>query len=416
MTEEEHQRTQGRGRWPPRGLAGWLVRRFVPPDADPKSPETRIKLGMLEGWTSTALSVLLSAAKLLLGVFTGSISVLADGVNNLADVGSSAIIALGFRWSRKPRDREHPFGHGRIETVTALVLSTVLVMVGLDVAGESVRRLMRPEPILGTWPVIAVLGVTIVVKEWLAAFARRLAHATESPVLEADSWNHHFDVLSTSVVVIALIGSRFELHSIDGWAGLFVSLFIIYTGVKFARQSINTLLGEAPKESELQAIAQAAMSEAGVRGVHDIILHKYGDLRLASLHIEVDARRTALDVHDLAERVEVAVGRAASCDTIVHVDPVNRDHPRYAEILDIVGALVKSDARVMGFHDLRVDGDAGDVMISVDLVVRIDVKADAYDSVRARAGAFVQARAHDVTKMQVGIESGYGGALETHAG
>lgn len=391
-----------------------LVRRVVLAGADPKSPETRIKLGMLEGWTSTAVSVFLSIIKLLLGWFTGSIAVLADGVNNLADVGSSVIIALGFRWSKKPRDDEHPFGHGRIETVSALVLSIVLVMVGLDVATESVKRLIKPEPIHGTWLVIGLLGITIVVKEWLAGFARRLARVTESPVLEADAWNHRFDVLSTSLVVIALIGSRYEWHAIDGWAGLLVSLFIVYTGLKFARQSVSTLLGEAPTEAEVKAIENAAMAESGVRGVHDIILHKYGDMRLASLHIEVDARRSALEVHDLAERVELSVGKAAACDTIVHVDPVDRNHPRYAEVCAMLESFAKSEVRVTGFHDLRISGEQGSVVVSLDLVVRLDVAPSEYDALRVSLGEHLGKGINGLKVAHVGVEGGYAGAAGTH--
>ena len=416
MTDKDREKPRVTTKWPPGGLTGLLVRQVVKADADPKSPEARIALGMLEGWTSTVISVLLSGVKLLLGWLTGSIAVLADGVNNLADVGSSLVIALGFRWSQKPRDNQHPFGHGRIESVTALVLSTVLVMVGLDVASESIQRLVKPEAIRGGVTLIGILGATIVLKEWLARFARRLARVTESPVLEADSWNHHFDVLSTTVVVIALIGSRYGLSSIDGWAGLLVSIFIVYTGVKFARQSVSTLLGEAPTEEEVQTIEKAALAEAGVRGVHDIILHKYGDMRLASLHIEVDAGRSALEVHDLAERVEIVVGKSASCDVIVHVDPVDRNHARYAEVLAMLETFAKSESRVTGFHDLRVTGERGELVVSVDFVVHLDVSTLDYESVRTCVRAFLQQRVDGLKDVQVGVEGGYAGAVGMRIG
>ncbi len=362
------------GRWPLPGLMGWMAGRVVPADMDPHGAEARMRLGMLEGWTSTGLSIVLSSLKLLLGWMTGSIALLADGINNLADVGTSLVIALGFRWSQKPRDSKHPFGHGRIETIAALVLSITLIMVGLDVVMESVHRLTEPRLVSVAPAIIGILAVTIVVKGWMALFARRLARVTGSSVLEADFWNHQFDVLSTSVVVLALVTSRFGWATVDGWAGLVVSMFILYTGYRYARQSVSVLLGEAPRREELQKIRAAAGAAHGVRGVHDIIMHKYGDVKIASLHIEVDANRSALDAHDLAEQVERVVEEATACKTTVHVDPVDRRHPRYADVRGRLDALMAGERRIVEFHDLRVSGADGAVEVSLDVVTGLDVE------------------------------------------
>ena len=388
-------------------MTGWLVRTFVPGDADPKSPDMRARLGMLEGWTSTVASILLSTTKLLLGWMTGSIAVIADGINNLTDVGSSLVIAFGFRWSQKPRDQDHPFGHGRVETVAALVLSITLIMVGLDVGKESVHRLLHPEAFTAPPWVVGLLVVTTILKQWLAFFARKLARATDAKVLEADFWNHQYDVLSNAVVVIALFGSRYGLLSLDGWAGLIVSLFILYTGIRFARQSVSVLLGEAATKEEVGLVEKTAAAVAGVNGVHDIMIHKYGEVKIASLHIEVDAGKTAIEVHDLAEQVERVVQHESGCKAIVHVDPVDRTHPMYARTKECLRGIVTKDSRIVRFHDLRVTGGDKAFDLSVDVVVGISIEESAYDEIASEVKALLVESLADVRNVSVVIEPAY---------
>jgi cation diffusion facilitator family transporter len=393
--------------WPPRGLTGLLVRVFVPGKGDPKSSEVRVRLGMLEGWTSTVASVLLASTKLILGWVTGSIAVIADGINNLTDVGSSLVIAFGFHWSQKPRDPDHPFGHGRIEMVAALILSITLIMVGLDVGKESVNRLLHPEVFTAPSWVVGVLAATMLFKQWLALFARKLARATEAKVLEADFWNHQFDVLSNAVVVIALIGSHYGFLSLDGWAGLVVSLFILWTGIRYARQSVSVLLGEAATKEEIAVVEKTARAVAGVNGVHDILIHKYGDVKIASFHIEVDAEKTAIEVHDLAERVERVVEREAGGKAIVHVDPVDRTHPMYSRVKECLKEIVTKDSRVVRFHDLRVTGKGEVFDLSVDVVVGISIQENSYAEIAAEVKVLLFKHLDGVQNVSVVIEPAY---------
>lgn len=371
----------------------------------------RVKLGMLEGWVSTVASILLSSTKLLLGWITGSIAVIADGINNLTDVGSSLVIAFGFRWSQKPRDPDHPFGHGRIETVAALILSITLIMVGLDVGKESIQRLLHPEGFTAPAWVVGLLAVTMMFKEWLALFARKLARATGAKVLEADFWNHQFDVLSNAVVVLALIGSRYGCLSLDGWAGLVVSLFILSMGIRYAHQSVSVLLGEAATKEEIAAVEKTAGAVAGVNGVHDIIIHKYGDVKIASFHIEVDAEKTAIDVHDLAERVECVVGRESGCKAIVHVDPVDRTHPMYGRVKECLREMMAKDLRIVRFHDLRVRGKEDRFDLSVDVVVDISIAENSYDEIAAEVKGMLFQCMSGLQNASVVIEPAY--AAET---
>jgi len=391
--------------WPPRGLTGWLARR-VAGGLAPDDPRTRMALGELEGYVSTGLSIVLSAVKAALGWISGSLSLLADSVNNLADIGSSLIIALGFRWSRRPRDRQHPFGHGRIETVTALILSVFLIAVALQVAKSGIARLLRPEPIHAPVWLVATIGVTVVVKTWLAIFARRLARATHSPVLDADAWNHLFDIASTLLVVLALIGGALGWQTVDGWAGLGVSLFIGYTGARFARDSINTLIGEAPDAAALDRIRALAHAQPGVFGVHDILQHTYGDVRIISLHIEVDAAQTLMAAHELAERVEKLVAAELGAKVVVHVDPVDRHHPEFGRVEDALRSLVAGHAGLVDFHDLRLTRAGGQGYdLAVDLVTRAEVPSKQYAPLMAGFSTDLRKRLPDLRQADLGVET-----------
>lgn len=377
---------------------------MLPAGEDPASPQAKNRLGAVEGWVSTMVSVVLSSTKIILGWISGSISVLADGLNNLADVWSSIVVIIGFNWAKKPRDEQHPFGHGRMETVAALVLSVILVVVGLEVGKEGVKRLMDPQLCYAPWWLVSLICITIGVKYALASFAGMLARVTGSQVLEADSWNHRFDILSTGVVLLALLGSHFGWKSIDGWGGVGVSVFILFTGVKYARNAINTLIGEAPTRDEIELIESTSLGVPGVKGVHDIMVHKYGDAKLVSFHIEVDASQTAMDVHNLSERVELAVENVVSCKATVHGDPVDRTHPKYFDAARLLDVLVKEDARLSGFHDLRVEGGRDRFNLSVDMVVRSHVKSSMYEQVIEDIRAVILKRLTGVQQITVRVE------------
>ena len=284
--------------------------------------ENRTRLGMLAGWISTALSVVLCLLKGWLGLVSGSVSLMADATNNLMDAGSSLIIALGFQWSRKPSDEEHPFGHGRIETVITLVLAIALVLVGVEVAKSGFFRLLSPKPVVAPLWLIIVLSATIVTKLWMAIFAKKLARLSKSHVLEVDAWNHTFDVASTLLVGVALLGSKLGWSAIDGWMAILVALFILGTGIKYARESIDILLGKNPDPDEMKAIHHEVKSISGVLDVHDIIVHQYGDLKMISYHIEVDDTLNLIHAHEIANKTERAIQKNLGWQAVVHIDPV----------------------------------------------------------------------------------------------
>ncbi len=402
VTEQQNDRVTGL-----KGLTGWLVRRVLGPGVSPASGEGRSRLGECEGVVSTALSILLALVKGVLAWFTSSISLLADALNNLADIGSSLIVVFGFRVVRKPRDREHPYGHGRMEPVATLVLAVILIGVGIEVARAGIRRLLHPLPFSVPWWVLLAVGITILIKFWLAGFARRLARLTQSATLRADAWNHTYDIATTSLVLIALICSRWGWDSVDGWAGLGVSVFIGYTGVQFVRQAVHTLIGEAPSHDELHQIQQIGSSVRGVYGVHDVIIHSYGDRKLISLHAEVDANQTALEAHHLAEQVEQAVTEAVGAKVTAHVDPVDHSHPLYGLVSATLKDIFGAHQDVISFHDLRVEGMGERYDLSLDLVVCTEVSQQSFEVMLDRLAKRIRARLPNLDTLDLGIETEY---------
>lgn len=387
-------------------LMGWLLRRVMDPNHPPDGHENRTRLGMLAGWTGALLSALLAAFKGWLGVVSGSVSMIADATNNLADMGSSLVIALGFQWSRKPRDEEHPFGHGRIEVVATLVLAMALLIVGAEVAKSGILRLVNPKPIAApTWLLVAV-GITVAVKIWMAVFARRLATLTHSPVLRADAWNHTFDIVCTLMVVVALISSKRGWWAVDGWTAIGVAGFILYTGVAYAREAIDNLLGQKPDVSAVHAIYETVVAVDGVMGAHEIMVHQYGDVKMVSFHIEVDARMSLLDAHELAERAEEAVEATLHWRAIAHVDPVDRSHPLFEELNEVIRSYVESARELVDVHDLRAEGAAPPYRVSFDLVTNMEASRTEYGGIYARClEALSAAFAGRVREFEIGLEA-----------
>ena len=384
----------------------FLLRRAMDPNAPPDTHENRTRIGMLAGWTSVVLSLLLCTIKGALGLLSGSISMMADATNNLTDVGSSLVIALGFKWSRKPSDEEHPFGHGRIEAVVTLLLAVALILVGTEVAKSGIIRLIAPQPIKASGWVLTAVGITVVIKLWMALFARKLARLSQSHVLEADAWNHTYDVASTLLVVVALLGARIGWTALDGWTAIAVALFILFTGVKYAREAIDILLGQLPDMEEIEAVERLVEQIDGVLGIHEIMIHQYGDVRMVSFHIEVPHDATAVEAHEIAQAAEIAVEEQLHWRTIVHADPIDRSSPLFEPLYQELKTLVKADADLVDFHDLRIEGSEPPFAVSVDLVVRTGTCRSSYDDISARCIQMLSEKfANRISTVELGIEA-----------
>ncbi len=387
-------------------VMSYLMRRVMDGSQASDSTENRTRLGMLAGWASAFLSAVLAVSKGVLGLVSGSISMIADATNNLTDMGSSLVIALGFQWSRKPRDADHPFGHGRIEAVATLVLAIALIIVGTEVAKSGVMRLIRPHPISApAWVLIAV-GITVAVKTWMAVFARKLARMTNSQVLAADAWNHAFDIICTLMVLVALVCSRMGWPAVDGWTAIAVALFILYTGIAYAREAIDILLGTPPDTDEVHAIYETLVDVDGVLGAHEIMVHHYGDVKMVSFHIEVDAHLNLVDAHAISEAAEHAVEKKLEWRAVAHVDPVDRSHPLFEELNQVLHQYIKQEPCLVDVHDLRAEGSCVPYRISFDLVTDMETSRKDYDSLYEQCLAAVKtAFENRVGHVEIGIEA-----------
>lgn len=263
-------------------LTLWIVVKTIRDYTRINDLKVRARYGLLEGWVSIVINLLLFFVKGALGLTTKSISLIADAIHTLADTATSIVVIIGFKIAKKPSDKEHPFGHGRMELVATLIVAVLLIIAGVEFLESSIGRIIHPAPVSASWLVLIVIFTTIVIKELLALFARELGIMIDSKTLEADFLHHRSDVIATTFVVLALISSRYGYTSIDGIAGILVSLIIIYSGYTIAKEAVNPLLGEAPSKEIIQRIEEIAKGFDGVYGVHDMIVHQYGRERLVS--------------------------------------------------------------------------------------------------------------------------------------
>ena len=330
-----------------------ITNKFVP-DQKESSKTYRNQIGIFQGWVSTAVNTLLFIFKLFVGIITGAVSLIADAVHTLSDVVTSLIVIWGFKQSKKPADIGHPYGHGRAEYIATLIISVLLCVAGIEFIETAIDRIQNPILIISDWWMVAILGLTVIIKEITARYAKFLSSKIASGLLHADAWHHRTDAVSSILVLIALIAGNFGYSSIDGWAGLFVALILIYTGFDIARDSVDDLIGKPPDVAELDTIRDIALSVPGALGVHDISVHSYGLDKFVSIHAEINAKKTAAEAHDISEEIESKLGKAMGVEPTVHLDPVNPDDPMVKEVKYFLDEKNIDDDRISGVHDIRI--------------------------------------------------------------
>ncbi len=327
----------------------------------------RSAYGLLGGYASVVVNTILAIVKLVLGLLTGSIGIIADAVHTFSDCLTSAVLIAGAYMSRKPPDEEHPFGHGRAESVATMIIAVLLGVAGVEFGKVGVERLMVPADISASWVVVAVLVLTIIVKEWLSRFARALAVGSGNTSLEADFWHHRSDAISTVLVVIGVVAGNYGWPQVDALAGIGVAIFLIVVAYSVARDAFSPLVGEAPTAAEVREVKELALSVEGVRGVHDVVIHRYGEIRFVSLHVETPDDLPSLSLHTITHEVERRLGACVEGSVCVHPDPVNSSHPHYARVEEVIGGLVEGDEELESFHDLRIVGDDERMYVIVEV-------------------------------------------------
>jgi cation diffusion facilitator family transporter len=330
------------------------ITNYFVPNTKESAQIYRIKIGVFEGRVSVLVNGILFVIKLAIGLMVGAVSVIADAVHTLSDVVSSAVVIWGFKQSEKPADVEHPYGHGRAEYIATLIIAVLLMVAGIEFIKAAIDRIQNPELVEAEWWMVIALGATIVLKEITARYAEFLSTKIASGTLHADAWHHRSDAISSMLVVGALIAGNYGFPTVDGWAGLGVALFLIYTGFEIAKGAVDDLIGKPPTSEEVETIRKIVMNVDGVLGAHDITVHSYGHDKFASVHVEIDAIKSTGEAHDISEEVEAQLEASLGVEPTIHLDPVHPNDPLVHEVMNHLSEITLEDARVTDFHDIRV--------------------------------------------------------------
>jgi len=348
------------------------------------SEAARAELGAVEGWVSIASNTLLAGAKALLATLSGSLSLMADAVHTFADSLTSLVVIVGFHMAKKPADDEHPFGHARIESIATLVIGVLLAVAAVELGRAAVERLLSPVPVAApTWMIIAVFFMAVS-KELLARFSSELGALIGSDALEADAWHHRSDVFATLLVAVAFIASRLGVDWLDGVAGIGVSLIVGWAAYRIVGQAAQPLIGEKLGEAEVRRISDIARGVQGVRGVHDIVVQRFGRFQVISLHAVVSRTLNVVEAHDISHAVEGALMKALRAHATVHIDPKGQEHPAMQRIQVLIEQAIESMEGLLDIHDLRVEepGD-GPLRVSFDVRTGKEVAEDDREVFRA---------------------------------
>lgn len=329
----------------------------------------RARFGRLEGWVSIVVNALLFISKLVVGVIINSLALIADAFHSLSDVLTSIIVLVGYAFSEKPGDREHPYGHQRIEHVATLIVAILLGVVGFEFIRQGYLRLRNPEPVQAGWLILIFIVITIVVKYLLGAYSHRLGSLIQSTALKADAFHHYSDSASSILVLVAVWASNRGFPILDGIAGVAMGGILIYGGFKIAKDSADSLIGQPPSPEIIRRIRKICRGVPGVLDAHDIIVHAYGERLFISVHVEIDQQNSSLQAHTISDAVEEALGQEISSLATVHIDPVDTHNEVLQKLRSELDRIIAQYPQVSEYHDLRIITRPNHKLILFDLVV-----------------------------------------------
>ncbi len=357
-------------------MTALLIRLFIRNRDNVADPAVRSAYGTMVSIVAICLNLLLFAAKYAAGVLTGSIAITADAVNNFSDAGTALISLITFRIAGKPADRDHPFGHARIEYVASMIVSFLIMHIGLDLLVDSWNRIRTPEETVAFHPIgIIVLACAIAAKLWLALFNRKIGRRIDSSVMQAAVVDSLSDVLSTTAVLISMLVFRFTGFDPDGYIGLLVAALIIWSGVKILLETMNHILGRAPDDELVEAICRAVENCPVALGMHDLIIHNYGPGRcLASLHVEVDGKEDIFVAHDHIDTLEKTIGDTLGISCTIHMDPIVTDDETVNRLREMTAETVAACEPTLTIHDFRCVVGRTHTNLIFDLVIPFEVK------------------------------------------
>lgn len=354
-------------------MTEFLIKRYMKDKTDLSDPSVRAALGGMSGSVGIVCNLTLFLLKLVIGMLSASVSIMADALNNLSDATSSIVTLMGFHLAEKPADEHHPYGHARYEYLSGLAVAVMIIVIGFELARTSVEKIINPTPVDFSAAAVTVLLISIAVKLWMAFFNRKLGRLIQSQTLIATSQDSRNDCLATGAVLIAGLVEKITTWPVDGWMGLAVALFILWSGWNMARSTISPLLGEAADPQLKELILDYISSNPKVLGIHDLMVHDYGPgQRFASLHVEMDKNEDPLLCHEIIDDMERECYRSHGIHLVIHYDPVITGDPELDRMRAIVASILKVRDERLSIHDFRmVPG-----MEHTNLIFDVSIPAD----------------------------------------
>lgn len=367
-----------------------LGKLFLKNPTDYGDSTVRRAWGTLCGFVGVALNLLLCAAKLIAGALSGSIAITADAFNNLSDALSSVVTLLGFRLAGKRPDPDHPFGHGRMEYVSGLVVAGLILMMGVELLQTSIDKIFHPEAVTFSPVAAVILLLSVLVKVYMACYNRAVGRKISSSAMMATARDSLCDTISTMAVLLSMAATLITDLPLDGCVGLLVALFILYSAVKAAQETISPLLGQAPDEEFVRQIEALVLSHEGVLGIHDLVVHDYGPGRcIISLHAEVSASEDVMKLHDMIDNIETELSETLHCEAVIHMDPINAEDEETQRLRMAVNALVQGIDPRLTIHDFRTVAGPTHTNLIFDAVVPFEVETD-HEELRHRIATAVR--------------------------
>ena len=353
-----------------------LPRLFIRDHEKTSDPKVRAAYGTLSGIVGIIVNLLLFTGKFIAGTVSGSIAVSADAFNNLSDAGSSIVSLVSFRIAAKPADRDHPFGHARIEYIASMIVSFLILLVGYEIVSDSVKKILsRESTLIFSVLTVIVLSASVLAKLWLALFNYRMGKKIGSDVMRATAVDSLSDTISTAAVLVSTLVFRFTGLDVDAWVGIAVALFIFWAGIRILLETKNSLLGEAPVKEVTDGISKIVSGYPAILGIHDMMIHSYGPGHtFASFHAEVDGADDVFESHDVIDEVERRIWEELSIVCTIHMDPINTDDSLTAELREETAELVREIDPKITVHDFRIVTGVTHTNLIFDVAVPFELK------------------------------------------
>lgn len=351
-----------------------LIHRFIKQYDDVSNNQVREAYGKLASLVGILANIVLFAGKFIVGTLFASVSITADAVNNLSDAGSSIISLLSFKLSARPADEEHPFGHARYEYIASLVVAFLVLLLGVELFKNSFNKILSPEAIVFSWVSVGVLCFSILVKFWMYSYNKHYAKVIHSSIMEATAADSISDCLSTTAVLISTVLSPLINFNLDGYMGLIVACFIMITGAKIIKSTLDDLLGRSPSKQEVEDIIEFIKGYDGVLGIHDLMIHDYGpNRRFGSVHVEVSSHEDVFHSHDMIDNIEREILGKLKIQMVIHMDPIDTEDEETNAMRIYIGDMIQTIHPDLSIHDFRMVSGATHTNLIFDCLVPYSV-------------------------------------------